>query len=191
MSTGIPKGGITDLETHSYDGTLIEQSSYIQKIANKLEYDRDAAFSHLKQIILESSDVVENHKPAAIEAINRIQRDVLSPANVDSTNHVRAADLLLFLYDVVEKVVNCDCGKVYHLDNSPPRQRDVCNIIHPKFNRDLKSRELLPVLTEQLHDIVVSGQCPQGRCTRLIQLSLPFTQGDEDGSMDILYRKWF
>lgn len=25
-------------------------------------------------------------------------------------------------------------------------------------------------LIEQLHDIIVSGQCPQGRCTRLLQL---------------------
>lgn len=33
-----------------------------------------------------------------------------------------------------------------------------------------ENNDLLKLLSEQLHDIIVSGQCAQGRCTRLFQV---------------------
>ena len=38
-----------------------------------------------------------------------------------------------------------------------------------------KVPEFIKPLIEQLHDIIISGQCPQGRCTRLLQLIKCFT----------------
>jgi len=44
---------------------------------------------------------------------------------------------------------------------------DILVIIIDKLTN---SPELLPILTEQLHDIVASGTCAQGRCIRLLQI---------------------
>ncbi len=36
----------------------------------------------------------------------------------------------------------------------------------------LNLNDMIDIITEQLADVVISGRCPQGRCTRLIQLCL-------------------
>jgi hypothetical protein len=128
----IPTGSHALLNTHYYDGKLIQLAKKAQQNLHNISDTKHHLFTFLRGLIQGFSSP---YKQGALQAINLIERDIQNSPNHDHTNGVYADDILVIIID--------------RLTNSP---------------------EILPILTEQLHDIVASGTCAQGRCIRLLQI---------------------
>jgi len=55
-------------------------------------------------------------------------------------------------------------GENYQIENNLDSTDILAEILHKDY------KDILPILEEQLADITVSGQCPSGRVTRLLQI---------------------
>lgn len=68
----------------------------------------------------------------------------------------------LIIEDLEEKIDN----KNYQKENEIDASDILIDILHKKHN------DILPLIEEQLRDIIIFGRCPSGRTTRLLQIWL-------------------
>jgi hypothetical protein len=117
------------LNTHSYDGKLIELAKYIiNNFEAVLSFD-----DTIKEMILSINNTNYKKKEDVVKVLNLLNNDRKN--NTDNTNKISVEELLPRLWEVIR-------------DNSEKENEYVY---------------------EQLADIL-NGTCPQGRCTRIIQL---------------------
>ena len=121
------------LNTHHYDGKL--RSVY--KSSRNKTADYKNVFDALKEV-LKRNFKNSPRLTSAIRGVTLISNNVGDESSYDSTNNVRAEDILF----------------------------DICLSC---------TDDTLPYLFEQLADIIDSGQCPQGRTIRLLQIYLTFS----------------
>lgn len=95
-----------------------------------------------------------------LTAFNDLKRTIYNypdPSNSYKLKAIQAVNLIIF---------NMNNASNIDFTNSV-RADDLLIVLYFKVK---ESPEFIGTLIEQLHDIVASGQCPQGRCTRLLQL---------------------
>lgn len=148
-----PSHGSIQTETHTYDGKLLDRltdfKSYFEEASSKVLEDKSKMFDSIAEEI-RLYERTEG-KEISIHYINRIKQDMMKPGrlpNYDSTNFVYADDILWL------------CGRILFC---LPRKSD--------YKTDM--RDVINELVENLADMR-SGDCPQGRTTRLLQVLFSF-----------------
>lgn len=148
-----PTYGSVQTETHTYDGELLDRlsdfKSYFEEASSKTLEDKSKMFDSIeKEIRLYERT---EGKEAALHYMSRIKQDMLKPGrlpNYDSTNFVYADDILWL------------CGRIlFRMPRKSDCKPDMSDVINE--------------LVENLADMR-SGDCPQGRTTRLLQVLFSF-----------------
>jgi hypothetical protein len=140
-------GNHQTVQTHSYDAQLkevIEKYRPLLKKVEVLEIDikKNMFESFLNEI--NNLDYDQEFKNYSIQSIKNIINDIGKSPNYDGTNDLKAEDVL---YLILAKLKTL-------------RKKEKEDVIFDHMSN----------IIIQLSDMVTSGPCPQGRCTRLWQL---------------------
>jgi len=142
-------GGELLLNTHSYDGKIVYTIEFFHEEMKKIRLisvdDKNRSFDELRTFLIQNKHTTQN----TMICFNSIVSNILSNTNYDGANNLYADDILylIFMYILDELGENKD--KLGYIDRS----------------------EYLILLAQQLDDMI-SGQCSQGKSTRLMQVLL-------------------
>jgi len=130
----------------------IFDSQYKNHLVKTL-YSKELKTQHFRKILEKMN--LYHCNTQSINGIQLILNSIQSPANFDHSNNIYSDDLLIEICLILEEMLNNKNFKI------------------PQITTELgkfKEEDFYKMLEEQMYDMFATGQCPQGRSTRLKQL---------------------